>query len=214
MKNLFGVNKKIFVVYLLVLIISIMLICVYFIACDEKIGVLSCSIGSSLFGAVILAYFIDLINQKLNLQKLNNIKNKLFKLLIYCLQKYLFDTEKLINQICEIKKIDNFNFDDYEQLRTFTNELITREKDDNDEIDNLLLKLLNHKDNFNFIFDALYQDITLLMAFNIIDDELLDDLNHVSSYFKMDLQLENYLLIRNDIKSLLKNLTKDNNNEI
>lgn len=64
MKKILGIQKGNFITYLISMIISIILCSLYFINPTLPVFVLCSSIGASGIGAVILAYFLDLVSSK------------------------------------------------------------------------------------------------------------------------------------------------------
>lgn len=83
------VNKKNLVIYIFGLAISLLLLRLYFIAPDSPWCIVSCSIGASGIGAVILAFFIEWSNEEskeenkkaIRASKLYSIKTKAIRLL-------------------------------------------------------------------------------------------------------------------------------------
>lgn len=83
------ISKRNLVIYILGLAISLLLLGLYFIAPDSPWCIVSCSIGASGIGAVVLAYFIEWSNEKtkeenkraIRASKLYSIETKAIRLL-------------------------------------------------------------------------------------------------------------------------------------
>ncbi len=92
-------KKIIYLIYLFFLILSIILICLYFINPYYSGYILSCNIGASLIGAVFLSFAIDITN-KLNINKQNKLIMKVINSdIIYEIKLLLMEINNAINDI-------------------------------------------------------------------------------------------------------------------
>lgn len=131
MKKIWGVNKRNFYIYLSGLLLSILLIGLYFIDKDHPWCIVCCSVGASLIGAVVLGYCIELGNA-------NSKKEQDRYIYEFSNQKIYSEMNFLLmavhNAIADIKKIKNeeFRFEGKtlsEIVELFANEIKVIKKD-------------------------------------------------------------------------------------